>query len=372
MTSPISMDTNETNPSERVQISRGRLLLLALLVLPFAGGMGLIGLLVMHWLTGRSFAFDAASSHGISERNLSRLGGLGVGLTVLIYYVFQRLGEVFGSFLFDFGLEGLPIYAIAGGCFALVGFLDDTQRVTSPLARLGLMFSVAVLFLIIQPSLLPTKVLLFLPFEIPNLIFVLVASLVLVGFVNASNMADGANGLMPIIFLTFFLSAQSLASDPFLVVLSMALLTFTLINLVSGRLILGDLGAYGLSSVVCLTAYDLYNQGLVSLGFLAVALAYPCIEMLRVVAMRIIEGRSPMSAGNDHLHNKLNAILKNRFSGQTLANSMTGMLLALVTVSGALVLVNMNAVGNEKLSFSVFAVQSFIYLLLAKLLKVQA
>ena len=363
------MDSSQTSPSERVQISRGQLLLLALLVLPFAGGMGLIGLLVMHWLTGRSFAFDAASSHGISERNLSRLGGLGIGLTVLIYYAFQVLGELFGSPFFGFGLDGTPIYAIAGGCFALIGFLDDTQRVTSPLARLGLMFSVTLLFFVIQPSLLPTKILLLLPFEIPHIIFVLVAALVLVGFVNASNMADGANGLMPIIFLTFLLIAQSLASDAFLVVLSMALLTFTLVNLISGRLILGDLGAYGLSAVVCLTAYDLYNKGLVSLGFLAVALAYPCIEMLRVVSLRVIEGRSPMSAGNDHLHNKLNAILKNRFKSGTLANSLTGTLLALVTVSGVVVLVVMDEVGSEKLGFSILVAQASIYLLLTKVLE---
>ena len=76
-----------------------------------------------------------------------------------------------------------------------------------------------------------------------------------------------------------------------------------------------------------------------------------------------------MSAGNDHLHNKLNATLKNRFKSKTLANSLTGTLLALVTVCGALALVNMNAIANEKLGFSVFAVQTFIYLLLAKVLK---
>ena len=134
-------------------------------------------------------------------------------------------------------------------------------------------------------------------------------------------------------------------------------------------MILGDVGAYGLSSVVCLTAFDLYNKGLVSLGFLAVALAYPCIEMVRVVSLRIIEGRSPMSAGNDHLHNKLNAILKNRFKSKTLTNSLTGTLLALVTVSGVVVLVVMDEVGNEKLSFSIFAVQVLIYLTLAKVLE---
>ena len=367
----MSRDSSQPNSAESVQISLGNLLVLALLIIPFAGGMGVIGLLVMHWLTGRSFAFDAAASHGISERNLSRLGGLGIGLTVLIYYASQMMGEVFGSPLFEFGLKGLPIYALAGGCFALIGFLDDTQRVTSPLARLGLMFSVALLFLIIEPSLLPTKILTLLPFEVPNRIFVLVAVLVLVGFVNASNMSDGANGLMPIIFLCFLLIAQSLVNDAFLVVLSMALLTFTLVNLISGRLILGDLGAYGLSSIVCLSAYNLYNQNLVSLGFLAAALAYPCIEMLRVVVVRIIEGRSPMSAGNDHLHNKLNAALKDRFESKTLANSLTGALLALVTVSGAIALVSMNAIANEELGFSIFAVQAFIYLLLAKVLKVR-
>ena len=75
-----------------------------------------------------------------------------------------------------------------------------------------------------------------------------------------------------------------------------------------------------------------------------------------------------MSAGNDHLHNKLNATLKNRFKSKTLANSLTGTLLALVTVSGVGVLVVIDEVGNEMLSFSILVVQALIYLLLAKVL----
>ena len=134
---------------------------------------------------------------------------------------------------------------------------------------------------------------------------------------------------------------------------------------------MGDFGSYGLSTIVFLNAYDLYDQGSVSLGFLAVALAYPCIEMLRVVAIRIHEGRSPISAGNDHLHNKLNAVLRNRLKSKTLANSLTGTLLALLTVSGVVVLVVMNEVDNEKLGFSIFAVQAVLYLLLSWALKVR-
>ena len=91
--------------------------------------------------------------------------------------------------------------------------------------------------------------------------------------------------------------------------------------------------------------------------------------MLRVVSLRIIEGRSPISAEIDHLHNKLNATLKNRFKSKTLVNSLTSTLLALVTVSGEVVLVVMDEVGNEKLSFSSLVAQALIYLLLAKVLE---
>ena len=76
-----------------------------------------------------------------------------------------------------------------------------------------------------------------------------------------------------------------------------------------------------------------------------------------------------MSAGNDHLHNKLNAKLKNRFKSKTLANSLTGTLLAIVTVFGVVVLLVMDEVGNEMLGFSIFVAQALIYLLLTKVLE---
>ena len=150
-----------------------------------------------------------------------------------------------------------------------------------------------------------------------------------VGFVNAVNMADGANGLIPgiitIALAMFYMEVGSFTYAIFMATCGL----FTIFNVISGRLFLGDAGAYGLGSMVALNGLFLFNAGVFSAAFLAVLFAYPCIDILVTVVRRSIKGRSIFLPDNDHLHNRIHFHFQIWFRSKTLANSLTGGLIVL-------------------------------------------
>ena len=62
--------------------------------------------------------------------------------------------------------------------------------------------------------------------------------------------------------------------------------------------------------------------------FLAALFAYPCIDFLVSIGRRLLQGRSPFSPDNDHLHNRIYFQLAKRLGSGVLANSLTGLLIS--------------------------------------------
>jgi UDP-N-acetylmuramyl pentapeptide phosphotransferase/UDP-N-acetylglucosamine-1-phosphate transferase len=145
-----------------------------------------------------------------------------------------------------------------------------------------------------------------------------------VGFINATNMSDGANGLIPgiltISFSLFYAETGSLVHAALMTSCGL----FTIFNVISGRLFLGDTGSYGLGAILVLSGLYFYERGVFSASFLAVLLAYPCIDFLMTLARRSWQGRSIFLPDNDHLHNRLYFQLHKRLGSAMLANSLTG------------------------------------------------
>ena len=112
---------------------------------------------------------------------------------------------------------------------------------------------------------------------------------------------------------------------------------FLIFNVISGRLFLGDAGAYGLAAGVALAGLFFYGQGIFSAPFLAVLLAYPCIEILVSMTRRILQRRSMFLPDNDHLHNRVHAYFKRQFKSANMANSVTGLSISAATAGVALV-----------------------------------
>ena len=317
------------------------------------GFAGLLSLALMVWFSHQNFGVDRSAKHGISVKNTSRLGGFAIALFVVLWLA----GSSFQLILLSdaarspAGVE-LPGFWWIVLALGLIGLLDDFRVSLSPKARLiacGLILTSGFLF---DPELMPQKVLMkFGLTEVAGADLLLLVSAVFVGlgFINAANMADGANGLLGTIALAFFVCCWLLTSDTLAFTLCLGLFGFLLINILTGRIILGDFGSYGLAALILFESFQLYDSGFVSLFFLISLLSYPCLEILRIFVVRIRNGQSPFIADNQHSHNLLNTAVLKIVSSKTSANSLTGLTIAALSTGPALILFYNQEQTNEVL-----------------------
>jgi UDP-N-acetylmuramyl pentapeptide phosphotransferase/UDP-N-acetylglucosamine-1-phosphate transferase len=290
---------------------------------------GLAGLLItsmMQWMTLQRYAIDPHDKHGISEMRGSRLGGVALAISIVIfmaYNSFLTFQNSRGDNYFDIDL--ITWFGVA--CFFILGLSEDfNNNSISPKLRLVAQIIIMLGTLLVNPLLIPYRVgiegldwLLSFPLISP-----LLCIFFSVGFVNAVNTSDGANGLAVGIFgVSCFIFFQELGTISFQAGLYAASLFF-LFNVISGRLFLGDAGAYSIGSALALTSLGMLSSGLASLTFLATLFFYPCVDFLVSLTRRFLNGRALMAPDNDHFHNRLHAVLRRQFRSRNLANSITG------------------------------------------------
>ncbi len=325
---------------------------------------GLIMMLFFQWITSQSYAIESVDKHGISKIGASRLGGAAIFGSAFALYTFGAYSGViepreFSAISISFWLS---IFCCMG-----IGLIDDLKsNLLNPKMRLIIIFLIFGLCLALNPSLIPSKIgIVFLDSLLNKVIIGWIITVVFcVGFVNAVNMADGANGLMPgmitIALAVFYMELGSFTYAIFMTTCGL----FTIFNVVSGRLFLGDAGAYGLGSLLALNGLFLFSAEVFSAAFLAVLFAYPCIEILVTVVRRRIERRSIFLPDNDHLHNRVHFHCQGWFKSKTLANSVTGILI--VSLSSGLALLGYTeawwSVTSDKWAW-VFLAQCTMYLI---------
>jgi len=156
-------------------------------------------------------------------------------------------------------------------------------------------------------------------------------TLCVVGYINAGNMADGANGLLSTIAIAVLLVGYLETESGVVIALMVSTIVFSLFNVVTGSMFLGDSGAYFLSAIMALICVDLYMQGNSSVWFYACLLSYPCVELIRVLYVRWKLGGSLLVADNNHLHNMLFEKLKSFGVSPLLGNTCTGLSLAVLS-----------------------------------------
>jgi UDP-N-acetylmuramyl pentapeptide phosphotransferase/UDP-N-acetylglucosamine-1-phosphate transferase len=248
----------------------------------------------------------------------------------------------------------------------LGGAEDIKADLLSPYFRLVVKLLVFGFFLWTTPNVVPSSI--GMPgidylFSVPLIAWGLCTAFC-VGFINAFNMADGANGLIPgvatIAFGLLFLEY----GRPTEGVLFFICLMFLIFNVVSGWFFLGDMGSYGLGAA--LVCYGLLGvaEGDFSAGFMACLLSYPCVDFVVSIFRRARKGLSPLRADNGHLHNRLYTFYAQMFTSRTTPNSLTGL-----TLSGASsgVCLMVYALGwipiQSNAWFGVFGLQFAVYLI---------
>lgn len=336
------------------------------------GGFAAICMVVlMAWLCQRSWVIDQADTHGISENQSSRLGGVVVFFGTAAFFATSEFLALLGNLSLA-GASTLsdytPTYFVYAGLIALVGLWDDFVTRTRPAIRLLLVFLVSIYALSSDAVTMSVNAFDWLPLGLNNSIaLVALGTLVVAGFVNAGNMADGANGLLSLIAVSFFSVLMVYDGVGFEALIIMALIIFLIFNVLTGRIFLGDFGAYGLSALIAFGSLELYSNGDVAASFLACLLSYPCIEMIRVVIVRAQRGNSPFQASNDHLHNYLYESLRNGQWNALKANSVTGCSIGFVSAGlpALLAISEIESVANTTFWASYFLIYLILHFCLA-------
>lgn len=357
------------------EMSFGRLVVIAAISGVLGGAVAIAMVVLMMWLCSRSWVVDDADSHGISELQSSRLGGVAVFLGAIAFFAVAQwaaggskdsLGTLTSS------AEQFPSYISFVLLIALVGLWDDFVTRFLPIVRLTLVLAITAAALVTDAIPMTASAYDWLPLGLNNpTVLAIAGGLIVTGFVNAGNMADGANGLLGIIGISFFAILLHFNPASFASVFIMALLIFIVFNVSTGRIFLGDFGAYGLSAMIAFGSLELYAGGKVSSWFLASLLAYPCIEMVRVIVVRTLQGASPFQASNDHLHNYLYQFLRKRGWNRIVANSATGCSLGAFSalLPASLILLGLIDIGSSHFWGLYFAIYTALHLRLAILLR---
>lgn len=162
-------------------------------------------------------------------------------------------------------------------------------------------------------------------YEIHSAVSYAFSSLLVVFIINAFNLIDGINGLLGsislIVSLTFGLAFFMLGEYGLTLVaasLAGSILGFLRYNVGRARIFMGDAGAYTIGFMVSVltiqfveinAAKQLIDAPVAltqSLPAVAIAiLIIPIFDTLRVIALRVVRGKSPFEADRNHLHHRL-------------------------------------------------------------------
>jgi UDP-GlcNAc:undecaprenyl-phosphate GlcNAc-1-phosphate transferase len=193
---------------------------------------------------------------------------------------------------------------------ALIGFTDD-QTSTTAMSRLLLLTVFLALVFVALPS-LSTNVILWqylAPQPISPWLYYPLATVATIGLVNSANMADGQNGIVLGLFAIWsaclvLVGGHTVSSmAEILAVLCLVTLPFNL----SGKLFMGDCGAYGVSFLIAMLTILAHARGQVCVATIVVWFFIPVIDCLRLIIVRLWNGNSPMEPDREHFHHRLRA-----------------------------------------------------------------
>ena len=341
-----------------------KLIMVAMLAFLTFGITGLGVFTLMYSLSTMRAGRDSAASHGISSVSSSRLGGVAIVMSFLVVLT--------GMILLNpssLGAAGdarfLPVWSTVFVCVILGAAEDFRADLLSPYLRLAATLLAFGIFLWTTPSFVPDALgvpLLDGLFASPVLAWG-ACTLFCAGFINAFNMADGANGLVSgIVTITFGILFLEYGR-PIEGVLFVVCLIFLIFNVVSGWFFLGDAGSYGLGAALVCYGLQGVAQGDFSAGFMASLLSYPCVDFLVSIIRRGREGESPLRPDNGHLHNWLYGFYAPKFKSRVLPNSLTGLTISLCS-SGVCLLIYLSGwlPIESNAWFGVLALQAALYL----------
>jgi UDP-GlcNAc:undecaprenyl-phosphate GlcNAc-1-phosphate transferase len=241
------------------------------------------------------------------------VGGIGVLLPVLL------ISAVYVVFLAH--QDFMPTAIAAAAAMFLVGIVDDRADISSGWRFVALSYIVFCAF-----SFQPDFVIHTLRFQYSHVdinipldpIAAPFTAFMILGLVNASNMADGMNGqLLGSVFIWSAFIVHRMGAEAglpfFLLMCSVAVaLMFNLRD----KLFSGSAGAYALTMFVALGAIANYRSahGTMHADTPVFWFWLPVVDCLRLLVLRLMQGRAPTSADRSHFHHILLGMMRTRYA----------------------------------------------------------
>ena len=174
------------------------------LVVIVTGLQGLISVLFLMLISRLNIGRDPELKHGVATGS-SRLGGIAIIFSLLSGIIFNLYldNSLLLSNLSKY-IDNILLFSILIG---LIGLHEDLNQNLTSFFRLLLILILVGVALALMPQLIPFDLPIFAGInEKNNFIFIYLFTVVIIaGFINAGNIADGANGLFPSICLAFFI-----------------------------------------------------------------------------------------------------------------------------------------------------------------------
>ena len=258
--------------------------------------------------------------HWIHKTIIPRHGGVVFLLSLVVCaYLFNPDHARFGYWML---ISAIPIF-LAGSCEDLVYPISPKVRIICSVLS-GV--SALVLFEYQITSLQVPGLDWLLTFSIFGIVITLFATTTLA---QAYNLIDGLNGLSSgcgLIALTFIslLAFQNGNHEiySFCLMTLGCLLGFWLLNFFSGRIFLGDSGAYLIGHLVAWNSIIMSNKFMtVSPWAFLLATSYPVIEISTTVIRRLYLKRSVTAPDSDHFHHFVNKVFERKFNFSTRVNN---------------------------------------------------
>ncbi len=326
------------------------------------GILGLLSFLLLYLFSELNLGKDSINKHGISP-GTSRLGGLVIIISSIIGFFLKT--NLDNSSLSN-NISGNYLIVIFSVLIGSIGLAEDLSQKISFTVRLFSILSLVVISLLVLPMLVPIKLPIIQIFSLQEsyvIVFCFTAFMIL-GFINAGNIADGANGLLSLIALLFFVVVYSLNHDLMYLSLIISLLSFSLYNIFTGKIFLGDFGAYALSAFIAFSSLYLYAMDQLGVFFIASILVYPCYEISRSVIFRILNKTSIFHPDNEHLHNYINTYILSFGIDRHTSNSFTGVAIALFTSGIPLIIFFSGVSPKSSIWLIIFSIQIIILVFL--------
>ncbi len=315
----------------------------------------------------------------IHDGKIKRIGGLPIVISFISVFI---INEFTINNKINFNLISILFFSII---IFIIGFIEDLIKDIKPTKRLLTLFISTCCWLFFSENLIQNTNIDFVDNVIEIKIFAVILTLTcMIATLNATNMMDGANGLLTIfgitvslVMLCYAYRSNDLSLITVLIVLIGSLLGFLVFNWPKGFIFLGDGGSYFigviLSTVLIYMSNNLNNFNMLNA---LVIMIYPIWELVFTVFRRVYISSKITHPDNLHLHTIINANIKRLDfikNNNIDSNPLTGIIINLIALLPSITFLiykfDDNLEDLESIYFFtiLFSIYTIVYLFLRKI-----